>query len=1033
MKKILIKTLKVLGILTGVLLIGMMLFPVFFPHLISDKIKKWTNDALTTPLNFSDARLSFFDHFPSLTLTLHDVSLMGSAPYAQDPLLKAKELAFGIDLRTVFSSSIHVNEIYLDQADITVRVDHNGNPNYHVYKSSGKSTESRRDSSGTALKIEGIQISNSNLLYQDSSVPFIMKARNLNYTGSGNFSQAIFDLSSRIRIDSFDLNYGGTQYVKSKKIRGRLITRLNTESLQLEFKKNNLVLNSLPVKFTGTFSFLTEGYDMDLKLSSQKGDLGQVLSALPPEYDKWLENIQADGRTSLLAYLKGKYVARSNLMPDLGLKLKINDGSINYQKSPAPIKNLLVVLTADLPSLNPDSLHFNLDTLNFTVATDYFRSMFRVQGLHQPTIHAQVLTDLDLSKWSRALGITPWEVRGHLNLQLSAEGTYATRVERKGIRQLDTLVASIPRFQLHTTLRNGYIRIGGFPQAITPISFDLEAANNDGNYHHTSLLLNQIDARMLSDYVRGYFKVEDLRTIDADFHAMLHLENIQKYYPLNQMDLAGNLHINVVSKGEYLPSAGRVPVTRADFSLQDAMVRTPYYPNPVTHIQMEVTAQSTKGSLTDLQFAVKPISFQFEGQPFQLKADLSDFHNIQYNIHSKGILDIGKLYQVFAIKGLSVKGLIKTHLFLRGLQSDAEKGLFDRLHNSGTAELKDIALTSEYFPNPFFIQTARFRFDQDQIRIEKMRVEYGKSTLNLEGYLSNIISYATSGNAPLEGQVKIQSGHLYADEFTAYSTPQSVAVSSSPGVFIIPPMLNLRLNADLHEVSYQGIALEDFQGGLHLSKGTLTLDSTSFKIIGAPVTMKATYQSISPLKAHFSYLIDARNFDIHRAYREIALLHTVASSAAKAEGVVSLQYQLEGRLNAEMKPVYPSLKGNGVLSLKDVKIKGMRLFGALGKAANRDSLNNPHLKDIEIKTSISHNLITIDRTRLRIFGFRPRFEGQVSFDGKLDLSGRLGLPPLGIIGIPFSVTGTQENPRVKLRKSKASDKLVESPDDTEVP
>ena len=55
---------------------------------------------------------------------------------------------------------------------------------------------------------------------------------------------------------------------------------------------------------------------------------------------------------------------------------------------------------------------------------------------------------------------------------------------------------------------------------------------------------------------------------------------------------------------------------------------------------------------------------------------------------------------------------------------------------------------------------------------------------------------------------------------------------------------------------------------------------------------------------------------------------------------------------------------------------------------------------------------------MKLAGFRPRFENQVSFDGKLNLSGRLGLPPFGIIGIPFSVTGTQDKPVVKLRKQK---------------
>jgi AsmA protein len=31
---------------------------------------------------------------------------------------------------------------------------------------------------------------------------------------------------------------------------------------------------------------------------------------------------------------------------------------------------------------------------------------------------------------------------------------------------------------------------------------------------------------------------------------------------------------------------------------------------------------------------------------------------------------------------------------------------------------------------------------------------------------------------------------------------------------------------------------------------------------------------------------------------------------------------------------------------------------------------------------------------------------------------RLGLPPLGIIGIPLKVTGTQENPKIKVGKNK---------------
>ena len=49
---------------------------------------------------------------------------------------------------------------------------------------------------------------------------------------------------------------------------------------------------------------------------------------------------------------------------------------------------------------------------------------------------------------------------------------------------------------------------------------------------------------------------------------------------------------------------------------------------------------------------------------------------------------------------------------------------------------------------------------------------------------------------------------------------------------------------------------------------------------------------------------------------------------------------------------------------------------------------------------------------------------------------RLGLPPMGIIGIPLTVTGTQDNPKVKLGK-KTEDleetEYVESPSGASIP
>jgi AsmA protein len=125
----------------------------------------------------------------------------------------------------------------------------------------------------------------------------------------------------------------------------------------------------------------------------------------------------------------------------------------------------------------------------------------------------------------------------------------------------------------------------------------------------------------------------------------------------------------------------------------------------------------------------------------------------------------------------------------------------------------------------------------------------------------------------------------------------------------------------------------------------------------------------------------------------------------------------------------PSLKGGGTLSLHNVQVNGLKLFSAVSKATGKDSIDNPNLKKVEITTRIANNVMTIERTRMRVFGFRPRMEGQVTLDGKLNLQFRLGLPPFGIIGIPMSITGTSENPIVKMRRGKDEDELEETVDE----
>lgn len=1033
-KRIFFKTLKISGIIIGSLLLLMFLLPYLFPQAITNKIKEWANGNINGHVAFSSTSLSFFKHFPSLTLTLYDVALNGSTPFEKDTLVAAKEVSLGINLSSVLSSKVTIDKIYLNNALINIQVDSAGKANYNIYKGSQQNAAAKVDTSSASLGIDQILVQNSHLVYNDRSLPLKIEARGFSYTGSGDLTKDIFDLHTHTDIKSIDFYYGNQPYIINKKVNADLVTKINTKSLAFIFQKNDLMINELSVQFIGKFAFIKDGYDMDFKIDSHESDLSDIFSALPAEYQKMVENTDVDGTGNLQIELNGKYIAKTNTKPDLSMHFKVRNGYIANNKAPSAVKNLFLNFDADVPGLNPDSLAVNVDSLHFNIDKDVFSAIMRLKGLKEPKIYANINTEIDLQKWNRAFGVKTVDLKGRFALHLLAEGKYSTGVVTTGTirKKTDTVITSIPKFTLRSSFTNGYIKYAKLPQAVNNIAFNLRADCPDHNVKHISLSVDNLYASALNNYIKGHFKLSNAVDfpIDAGLQIKFHLSDIKQIYPVDSTELNGDLNASIITKGKYLPAKKIFPVTVANINMVNGSIKTKYYPHPIQNIQVSTSIVNGSGTLQGTKVIVKPISFEFEGQPFTLKANLHDFNDLQYNVRSRGTIDIGKIYKVFAIKGYNVNGTIAANVSFKGKQSDAVAGRYDQLFNKGTLKVKDVALTSELFPKPFFIRNGIFSFNQDKMNFDAFTAQYGKSIIVMNGALSNVIGYATQPSSALKGDFTFKSDMINADDFMAYKgTPQSAA-SGASGVIMVPKNLDLNFTADVKKVKYNGLNISDAKGQMTIKNGGIEMKNTGFIIIGTPVTMDASYTPAGPQKAHFDYHIKATDFDIHKAYTNIKTFHDIVTTAAYTNGLVSLDYQLSGRLNANMMPVYPSLKGGGTLSAKALKIHGFKLMGSIGKSTGKDSINNrSDLKQVELKTTIANNIITIPRTKLRMAGFRARFEGQVNFDKQMNIQFRLGLPPLGIIGIPMTITGTQDKPIIKMGHGKKEDELKETEDD----
>ncbi|MFD2936508.1 AsmA family protein [Spirosoma flavum] len=1016
-----------LGLGSAILLIG--LLPYLFPGFFTEKINGWTASHLKGKLTFSHATLSFFSHFPNLTLTLYNISLNGSAPFQHDTLLAAREIGLGVDLSSLFNQRIIIDNLFMTDGIINVQVDKQGRANYNVYAASSDSSPTPSSDSATALTIEKIQIERTNIVYNDQSIPMLIRAKGVFYEGKGDLSKAIFDLYTHTHIDFVDLYYDHQPYVLGKRIDADLITQINTNSLALGFARNDLKINKLPVQFNGKFVFLRNGYSMDFNAKCVETDLQNIITALPPELLRWSAKTDIQGFGAFTASLKGQYIAATNTKPDLQLNVKLRNGFVAYEKAPSPVKNLWLDLAVKIPQLNPEELDLTLDSLYFTIDNGFLASRLRLKGLSKPTIHTVIDSDIDLEKWDKAFGLPSFDVKGLYKLHLQADGTFATALKRTSLRKIERVITSIPSFTMTSSLSNGYFKYASLPQPIRDINFTLGAACPDHNYRHAHVALENLRAKALKNVVSGFIKINNTNglSIDANVQALVHLAEINSFYPLDSLKLTGDMIVQAQAKGQYKPAERQFPVTNATFQLRDGSIQTKYYAHPVERIQVRASVHSRTPSLRTLHVALTPVSFWFEGQPFHLQATLRNFDNLTYAITSRGIVDIGKLYGVVAQPGYDVKGTIKTDLSLRGNQQDAMAGQYDRLSTKGTMLVRELTLSSDLFPLPFQIKTGLFRFAQDKVWFDQFRATYGTSTVDMNGYLTNLVDYLTKRQAPLRGSFMLTSKAIDVDEFMAFAPKSPTAATKKiqpSGVIIVPDNLSVDVKVAVQKVNYTGLVLQNAKGQMVVDSGRIKLQQTGFTLIGTPVMMDATYQSLSPKQAAFNYHIKASDFDIQRAYHEISLFRDLATSAANAEGLISVDYQLQGNLDASMQPIYPSLTGGGVLSVRKVKMNGFRLFGAVSTKTGHN-ISNPDLADITIKSTIAHNTIIIERTKMRVAGFRPRLEGKVGLDGRLNLTFRLGLPPLGILGIPMTITGTQTKPKVRVGKGTDHDETAQ--------
>ena len=491
-----------------VILFTLVCIPYFFKDKIVELIKQQVNTQLLAKVNFNeDVSLSLLKDFPSMSLKIEDLSVVGANDFDGDTLFSSQSFSVSLDIMSVINGAeIIVKKISLDKPRIKALVLKDGKANWDITKIDSSRSNAVSDTVGSAfnLKLKSLELNDAYIYYNDEASHIVSELEHFNYTLSGDFSEKLFEMKNSLEITSLTVGMDGVNYLNKVRCSANASIDADLNLFLFTFKDNEFSLNDLHVAFAGKFAMPKEDMNIDITYSVKQNDFKNFLSLIPALYANDFQDLQAKGNLKFSGHVKGVYNEKQ--MPSFGLQIGIENGWFKYASLPVPFQNTELDLVIQNPDGIPDHTVIELNKLHFEIEKDPFDAKLLVKTpVSDPYMEAMVKGLIDLNKISKLVPLektslsgmirSDWNLKGSLSALEKGDYNNFTASGNLICEQIRYASPDYPKpFQLIMA------NFGLSPQSITLKEFD---AKIDGN-----------DMRMegeISNYLAYYFEKGPLK------------------------------------------------------------------------------------------------------------------------------------------------------------------------------------------------------------------------------------------------------------------------------------------------------------------------------------------------------------------------------------------------------------------------------------------------------------------------------------------------------------------------------------------
>lgn len=332
MKRV-VKFFKKLFLVLGFLALASSLSVYVFEDDLVRFFKKEASKQLNTTID-TKIKVSFWKTFPDVSIEMQRPVILDAVKGSKDTLLVAEELYLSFDIVKLFKNEFVVNEIHLENGQLYLKVDEEGNNNYTILKSKKQDTTK----STLSLALDKVTLENMEVHYINQGV-------------MNNHDIHVHDAEADLVLNDslVQISLFGDMYVKHIRINKNDYIFDKELSVDVgctySFKQKwfHLIPSMVSVNGAG-FNLKGDVYNLkrnvDIEFEANKNNIKNIVSLLPTHVSEALSHYESEGDITFSGQIKGQYGKK--VAPELKIKFGFENASVYHPKTGKRVEHLFM-------------------------------------------------------------------------------------------------------------------------------------------------------------------------------------------------------------------------------------------------------------------------------------------------------------------------------------------------------------------------------------------------------------------------------------------------------------------------------------------------------------------------------------------------------------------------------------------------------------------------------------------------------------------------------------------------------------------